>query len=288
MALLAALAGAAIVGGVLVLIRAFQPAPPPRPRSQRRATRPLWSRATTKTKTSLLLGVLVGFVSATQSGIVVLVIIVPAAFVGLPMLLGKQDTSERDLLSALEAWTRSLAATADTGAFTLREVIHLSRTAAPPILRVTVDHLNNRMSGSWTNSDALRAFADELNSAWADEVVIYLIQAAEFNAGGLSAALEALADNLATQVKQRRLIYNERDKPRRTLVTMTAIAGTSVVGVILFSGTPQLATYSTPGGQILLTLIIGVFALLLVWAKAQTRTVPEARVIESNPAGARA
>ncbi|WP_435740095.1 type II secretion system F family protein [Clavibacter nebraskensis] len=287
MALLAALAGAAIVGGILVLVRAFQPAPPPRPRSQRRATPPLWSRATTKTKTSLLLGVLVGLVSASQSGIVVLVVIVPIAFVGLPMLLGKQDTSERDLLSALEAWTRSLAATADTGTFTLREVIQLSRTAAPPVLRVTVDRLHNRMSGSWTNSDALRAFANELDSAWADEVVIYLIQAAEFNAGGLSTALEGLADNLATQVKQRRLIYNERDKPRRTLVTMTTITGAVLTGVILFSGTPQLAAYSTPLGQVILLVIIGVFALLLIWAKAQTRTVLESRVIETTPAGAR-
>ncbi|UUK67243.1 type II secretion system F family protein (plasmid) [Clavibacter sepedonicus] len=275
------------MGGILVLIRAFQPAPPPRPRSQRRATRPLWSKVSTRTKASLLLGVVVGLISASLSGIIVLVLIAPVAFVGLPLLLSKQDTTERDLLSALEAWTRSLAATADTGTFTLREVIDLSRTAAPPILRVTVDRLNNRMSGSWSNTDALRAFADELDSAWADEVVIYLIQAAEFNAGGLSTALEGLADNLATQVKQRRLIYNERDKPRRTLVQMTGIVGFVLACIVVFSGSPQLASFSTPLGQSILVVIIGMFALILVWAKSQSKTLPDARIIQTISDGAR-
>ena len=280
MALLAALVGAGIVGGIILLIVAFQSAPPKRQRDRRPTkTTALWARTSPRTRLLLLIGVVVGLISATLSGIIVLAVVIPVAFVGLPLLLGKQDTRERDLLSALETWARSLASTADTGSFTLREVIAVSRASAPPILRIAIDRMHNRMLGSWSNAAALRAFADEMDNAWADEVVIYLIQAAEFNAGGLTKALESLADNLATQVKQRIAIYNERDKPRRTLMTLTGIVAMVLLGIVAFSRTPQLAAYSTPVGEIILSGVLGSFVLLLVWAKAQTRGKPESRII---------
>jgi tight adherence protein B len=279
MALVAALLGALTLGGVVLLIVSFRPAPPPRNRPRRGAKVSPWNRFSRRTKITLALGIIAGFAGAAISGIIVLAVVVPIAFVGLPLLLGKQDTRERDLLSALETWSRSLASTADTGSFTLREVIAVTRASAPPILRVAVDRLHNRMNGSWSNAAALRAFADEMDNAWADEVVIYLIQAAEFNAGGLTRALESLADNLADQVKQRIEIYSERDKPRRALVSLTGIVGFVVVGIVLFGRTPQLAAYSTPLGQMVLMLILSFFVALLAWAKSQTRSKPESRII---------
>ena len=156
----------------------------------------------------------------------------------------------RHLLSALETWARNLASTAETGSFTLKEVIGTSRGSAPPIIRIAIDRMYSRMNGSWGNAAALRAFADEMDNAWANEVVIYLIQAAEFNVGGLTQATSSLADNLAIQVKQRMVIYNERDKPRRTMATMTGIIAFVLAGIVLFSATPQLAAYSTPVGEV--------------------------------------
>ena len=122
MALLAALAGAVLVAGVILLVRAFRPAPP-KPVSKKQSTpTPLqrWRAVSRRTKNLILLGIVAGVFASAISGIILLVVVVPAAVVGLPLLLGKQDTRERDLLSALEAWTRSLASTAETGEFTCR------------------------------------------------------------------------------------------------------------------------------------------------------------------------
>jgi tight adherence protein B len=286
MTFLAVLAGAAAVGGVLLLIVAIQPTPPQRYDRRRRVTLSRrWAQVGSRTKLLLVVGAVVGLVAAAVSGIIVLVVVIPVAAFGLPLLLRKADTRERDLLSALETWARSLASTAETGSFTLKEVIGTSRGSAPPIIRIAIDRMYSRMNGSWGNAAALRAFADEMDNAWADEVVIYLIQAAEFNAGGLTQALSSLADNLATQVKQRMVIYNERDKPRRTMATMTGIIAFVLAGIVLFSATPQLAAYSTPVGEVVLTIILSVFLLLLVWAKRQTRTRPEPRIVITDAIG---
>ncbi|TAM67063.1 MAG: hypothetical protein EPN48_15290 [Microbacteriaceae bacterium] len=278
--LAAAFTGAATVAGVLLLILVFRPAPPKRPNKATQATvAGRWARINRRQKFLLLVGILAGLVAAAVSGIIVLIVVIPVAIVGLPLLLGKADTEERDLLSALETWARNLAAAAETGSFTLKEVIGISRTSAPPRLRIPIDRMYNRMNGSWSTAATLRAFADEMDNAWADEVVIYLIQAAEFNAGGLSTALAGLADTLVSQVKARMVIYNERDKPRRTMLTMTGIIAFVLAGIILFSRTPQIAAYSTPAGEVILTVILAVFLLLLVWAKRQTRTSPEPRIV---------
>lgn len=283
MTLAAVLTGAATVAGVLLLILGFRPEPPKRPGTRHRATlAERWARISRRIKILVCVGVAAGVIGAAVSGIIVLIVVLPVAIVGLPLLLGRADTRERDLLSALETWARSLAATADTGAFTLKEVIGISRGSAPPVLRIPIDRMYNRMNSSWTNPAALRAFADDLDNAWADEVVIYLIQAAQFNAGGLSHALASLADTLASQVKARMVIYNERDKPRRTLVTMTGIIAFVLAGIVLFSHTPQIAAYRTPVGEVILTIILGVFLLLLVWAKQQAQTRPEPRIVITN------
>ena len=114
MALLAALAGAIFVTGIILLIRAFRPAPP-KPVSKKTSGPTLaqrWKAVSRRTKNTIILGLIAGVAAAAISGIILLLVVVPAAVIGLPLLLGKQDTRERDLLSALEAWTRSLASTA--------------------------------------------------------------------------------------------------------------------------------------------------------------------------------
>ncbi|MCS6576331.1 hypothetical protein NYS52_17530 [Curtobacterium flaccumfaciens pv. flaccumfaciens] len=289
MALLAALAGAAVVAGIILLVRAFQPAPPKpvakKPTGPTLAQR--WKAVSRRTKNLIVVGLVAGVITSAISGIILLVVVVPAAVVGLPLLLGKQDTRERDLLSALESWTRSLASTAETGKFTLREVIDVTRASTPAIIRVPVDRLAARMNGSWSSSAALRAFADELDSPWVDEVTIYLIQAAEFSSGGLAKALEGVADNLAVQTTMRIEIYNERDKPRRTMRTMTLIIGAVLVGIVLFSHTQQISMYRTPLGQVILAIILAGFVALLVWAKSLTRTRPEPRIILTESEGRR-
>ena len=279
MTIYAALSGAILMAGIVMMVFAVRRAPEqPRTRSGRSIPQ-RWATVTRRTKTTILVGLILGVVAAAVSGIVILVVVVPAAVIGLPLLLGKPDTRERDLLSALESWTRSLSSAAETGSFTLREVITITRGSAPPILRVGVDRLNQRINGSWSNAAALRRFATEMNSAHVDEVVIYLIQAAEYNAGGLTKALDGVAEMLADEVKLQLDTAIEREKPRRSLITMTGIITVVLAGIILFSHTGQIGLYRTPLGEVILTIILAVFVLLLIWAKAQARRKPDARII---------
>lgn len=285
MALLAALIGALLVVGVVMVVLYFRPAPPKR--TKRRSGPTLtqrWAEIPRRTKTLIVIGVSAGILGGLISGILLLVVVIPAAVVGLPLLLGKQDTREKDLIIALEAWARSLASTADTGTFTLREVIGVTRGSAQPVLRVGIDRLYLRMSGSWPTADALREFAEEMNSAYVDEVVIYLVQAAEFSGGGLTKALSGVADTLAGQAKLRMEIFNEREKPRRTMQVMTGIVAVVLTGIVAFSHTSQIAYYSTPAGEVVLAAILALFAGILVWAKTQTRTKPEPRIVLNQEA----
>jgi tight adherence protein B len=287
MALYAALTGVMLMAGAVTMVFALRPVPErPQRRDLRRTLPRRWATVTRRTKTTILFGLILGVVAATVSGIVILVVVVPAAVIGLPLLLGKPDTRERELLSALEGWARSLSSAAETGSFTLREVIAITRGSAPPILRVGIDRLTQRMSGSWSSSDALRQFAAEMNSAHVDEVAIYLIQAAEYNAGGLTKALDAVAEMLADKVTLQLDTAIERDKPRRSLITMTGIITVVLAGIIVFSHSSQIGLYRTPLGELILAIILSVFVLLLIWAKTQTRLTPDPRIIAPTSAPA--
>ena len=276
--LLAALAGMLLATGVVLALPGTR-FPTRRGGAPRRRRGAGLSAIPRRIRVLALLGLAAGVVAAAIAGVLVLVVVVPIAVVGLPALLGKPDTRERDMLSAVEAWSRSLAAGSATGRFTLRDVIAVTRTSAPPALRPAVDRLHARMASTWTTARALRAFASELDSAWVDEVTIYLIQAADYSSAGLAEALHAIAGNLAAQVKLRAEVFKERERPRRVMIQITAITAGTVALVILFARTPQLAPYSTPVGQLLLTVVLTVLGGLLVWARRIGRPRAETRFL---------
>jgi len=276
---LAAVGGAVFALGLVLVVAWFRPVPPKPVRTrQRRSLRDRWAGITPRTKATLALGGVVGLVVAAITQILVLFIAIPAAFVGLPALLAKPSTRENDLILALETWARSLASTAETGAFTLREVVGISRTAAPDILRDPVDRLYARMSTTWSAPAALRTFADELDSPDADEVVIYLVQAAKFSSGGLAKALSSVADALAEQAKLRIEMLAERDRPRQVLTQMTLIVAILIVMFVGFGG-EGMSFYRTPAGGLVLALIIGLFVLALIWGKRVSKVKPYPRII---------
>ncbi len=276
--LTAALAGMLLTTGAVLALPGTRFPPRPAGRPRRRPTA-AFRAIPNRTKALVLAGLAAGMIAAAVSGVLVLVLLAPIAVIGLPALLGKPDTRERDMLSAVEAWSRSLAAGSATGRLTLRDVIAVTRTSTPPVLRPAVDRLHVRMASTWTTADALRTFAGELDSAWVDEVTIYLIQAADYSSAGLAEALHAIAGNLAAQVKLRAEVFKERERPRRVMIQITAITASTVALVILFARTPQLAPYSTPLGQLLLTLVLAVLTALLVWARRIGRPRPETRFL---------
>ncbi|MDZ5146343.1 type II secretion system F family protein [Microbacterium testaceum] len=285
MNLLPSLSGALVAVGVVMVILYFRPAAPKSPSRHRPTLAQRWSSISKAVRQRLLIGGALGLIVAIFTGFPVMIVVVPAAFVALPFLLGKPSTRERDLILALESWSRSLAGTAETGRFTLKEVIGITRGSVPAVLQAPVDRLYGRMSSTWSAQDALRAFGDDLNSAPADEIVIYLIQAAEFNAVGLSKALNGVAETLSVSAKQMIDIELERAKPQDTMRTMAVIVGIVILGIIAFSGNETLSFYRTPIGGIAMALILAMFVGLLVWARAITRVVPEPRILVPSRRG---
>ena len=81
-------------------------------------------------------------------------------------------------MEALDRWVRSLAATLATGK-SVTDAIRVSRRTAPPLIADEIGTLVVRLNNRWETDDALRRFADELDSADADGVVAALMLAAD-------------------------------------------------------------------------------------------------------------
>ena len=101
-----ALAGALVVGGLIALVVGLRPSlvveRPSRPRRVRKLTK--------QTRMLLLGGVAAGVVAFLLTGWVLALVVVPVAFVGLPVLLSSSSAAQRiERLEAMEEWTRSLS-----------------------------------------------------------------------------------------------------------------------------------------------------------------------------------
>ena len=203
-----------------------------------------------------------------------------------------------DRLEALEAWTRRLADLLGSGAGGLTQAIDMSVRTCPTPIAPEVQALALRLR-TLGPEPALRAFADDLSdlgSPAADLVAAALILRVRRGGRGLRPVLEALAGDVADLVRARREIEADRAKPRsnvRMLIAITAL----VLGATVIFARSYLAPFSSPIGQVMLTVIIGIFATG-TWLLGQiTRTPtaprilrsarPEAAARAAHPAGGR-
>ena len=104
-ALVPALAGGLVVAGVIGLFVGLRPSPvvqrPSRPRTVRRLSK--------QTRILIVAGCAAGVVAYFVTGWVLALVLVPVAFVGLPVLLSSSSAAARiERLEAMEEWTRSL------------------------------------------------------------------------------------------------------------------------------------------------------------------------------------
>lgn len=278
--LVAALCGALIVAGIIGAVLAARPIP------DDRATRPTGPRfggirnrvrISRRSRILLIVGTAVGLAVAAFTGWMIAIIIVPAAMVGIPYLLGAPPTGARiEKLDALEDWTRSLSGLLVTGAG-LEEAITLTLRSVPDPIRPEVTNLVARLRARMTPEAALRAFADDINDETGDRTAAYLIIAAKRRGGGLTTVLESLAASVAADVSARRQLENEHKKPRTTVRSVTAITAT-LLGLLAFTG-EYVAPYTTPiGGTVLITLLT-LYAACLLWLRRMSTTPPFPRFL---------
>lgn len=276
MPLIAAVAAMALIGGVILLTVGLRKAPvttaPPKRRSslQRYSHLLGTDRRSQRLRAAGGVGLLLGLLLAVLQGWLVAIIILPAAFVGIPMLLmtgeGKK-TIER--IEALEEWTRSLAGVIGAGVGLEQAIQATLSRSTPEVIRPEVATLAARLNARWSTSAALRAFADDLNDATGDAIVAGLLLAAERRGPGLSPMLEGIAERAAEDVRNRRRVEADLAKPRGTARWVTII--TVVVLGIMFLNGSYIAPYGTGIGQMVLMILLSLYVASLLWMRQMAR-----------------
>lgn len=259
--LVPALAGALVVGGLIALVAGLRPSAvierPARPRKVRTITK--------QTRMLLLGGFAAGIVGFLVSGWVLAVVIVPVAFVGLPVLLSSSSAAERiERLEAMEEWTRSLSGVLTVGVG-LEQALVATLRSTPAAIAPEVTRLVARLRARWVTEDALRAFADELDDATGDLVAANLILGSRRRGAGLASVLEGLAESVAADVRARRQVEADRAKPRATARWVTLIS-VGVLVILAVSGT-YVEPYQSPLGQAILVALLSMYVATLVWMK---------------------
>jgi Flp pilus assembly protein TadB len=291
-ALLAALAAAAVLGGLLLIVVGLHPQPeaellgrPPSPRSVRlRAALNnalLQGPNVQRRRMQLAFAVGGGMLAFLLTGLALMVLAVPVAVLGLPKLLGTPASAANiDRLEALEEWTRNLAGVLAVGV-SLEQAIQASLRSTPEPIRPQVETLVARLATRWQTDTALRAFANDLDDATGDLVAASLILSAKRRGAGLVAVLEGLAASVAEDVRTRRLIEADRAKPRSTARAVTYI--TLAVLVLLALNRTYVEPYTSPVGQVLLAVLLTAYVSTLLWMRQMIAGKPTARFLTATP-----
>ena len=274
--LLAGLAGATTVAGLLLIAAGFTTRPDepsaPRARAPRRGF--VGGRFRWRWAGALAAGVLVWLVT----GWPVAGILVAVAVVGLPLLLStsKVAAARIDRVEAIEEWTRRLADVLITG-IGLEQAITATAKSCPAPVRGEVGALLARLAARWPTDKALRAFADDLHDPAGDLVVAALLLAAHRRGPGLVNVLTGVAGSVAEDIAARRKIEAERARPRTTAKAVTLIT-VAVLAVGSLNGS-YLEPYGNPLGQVVLAVLAGCFIGCLLWMRRLTLPPPDPRFL---------
>jgi Flp pilus assembly protein TadB len=219
----------------------------------------------------------VGLGLAVVTGWTLLLVLVPLAALGLPVLLRLPVQRDVALMEALDRWLRSLAATLATGR-SITDAIRASLRTAPPGIRDELAALIARLNNRWDTTEALRRFADELDSPDADAVIAALILAANRGSVGASVTLLALADSLQDQLRARRAIETERAKPYVVVRQVAVITSLTLVAVVVFNP-GFFSAYRTPLGEAILVALLAMYAGSLILMRRKARQQPRSRIL---------
>lgn len=283
-ALLAALLGASVAGGLVMLVVGLRRRPEPikRPRQKLRAR---WARATQRPagaagrRRDALLGssVVAGILLWLLTGWVLALGIAPLAIFGLPWLLRNPDPFAMDRLSDMEQWIRNIKGLLAAGN-SLESAIAASLPSAPDSIRAEVRDLVARLTARYPTEEALRLFAHDIGDATGDEVAAALIVGAKQRGHGLAGVLEGLAIDISHEVHARRAREASQARPRATARYITLIT-VVVIAAGMLSGSAYVAPFGTPIGQVILAILLTSYVACLIWMRSIAATKPAPRFL---------
>jgi Flp pilus assembly protein TadB len=277
-----ALLAAALIGfGLLALIVGLVRVPAfiGRPTRSRLLLR-RWRRVPRRSRILLLLGLAVGVVLALLSGWVIALLVLPAALLGVPWLLGRGDEPRQiDRLKAMEEWTRNLAGVLVAG-MSLEQALQRSLRTCPAPLHREVSRLVGALNARTPTTQALARFADDLDDATGDQIVASLILGAKRQGEGLARVLQDLAESVSAEVRARQQVDAGRAAHRTTARGVTLIA-LFMIGALTLSGS-YIDPYKTPLGQMVALIVLAAFVGILVQLRLMARTPLPPRFLKAT------
>jgi Flp pilus assembly protein TadB len=176
---------------------------------------------------------------------------------------GKIAVDRIERLEGLEQWVRHLSDSMASGSMPVQTIVR-SADHAPPAIHDQVARLATRLSTPRLDrNEALRRFADEIDDALGDIIVLALQRAVSTRGSErVPYVLQALAEAVGAEVKARRAIEKERAGPRKETQAIVVVLGIFVGGLVVFTQYPKV--YGSVQGQVVL-LILGSIVLLGLW-----------------------
>ena len=195
--------------------------------------------------------------------------------------------SERKAMARLEGlatWTESLRDTI-AGAVGLEQAIPASTRVADASIREPLTRLVDRLHTRVPMHVALRRFAEDLDDSSADMIIAALIINSRLRGPGLRDLLGALADSVREELDMRRKINSSRRSTRRSVQIVIAV---SVLMAIFLAVLDHrfLEPYDSVFGQLVLAVIVGIYALGIIWLRKLARfDMPQRLLGTATPAG---
>lgn len=289
-------AGMALLIGVLLIVvgrRHPEPAAPlrtgPPSSAQRRwdrllatARSPGSTRGQDRRRTAVWLGI--GLTVWIVTGWPVAGIALAITGIWLPWLLGAgrvaQERIER--LEALETWCRRMADTlTGGGALGLAQAIAVTSHQVDPSIAPAVRGLASRLrDGEGDLATSMREFTDTLDDRVGDTVGAALLLALHQQSTGVSTVLRQLAEGVARDVRARREVESARAESRQSIKTLLIIQGGVLVMLALI---PTFSTpYRSPGGQVVMVVLLAATVGLLAWMRRLALGQPAPRFLGSS------
>ncbi|WUI00388.1 type II secretion system F family protein [Spirillospora sp. NBC_00431] len=264
--LMAALAGALIVAGLVSGAAAFTPAPA-RPDGDGRPPSRLAGLAAAALaphlRRRIAVAVVLGLLVLLFTGWPVAALGAMAGALAAPHLLSKRPAEQRiEKLEALESWTRQVSVVLKASRGLEDALTQSVRKVRPPI-QTEVQTLARRLASRMPSEQALRLFAEDLADPVGDRIAAALILAASRRGTGVGDVLTALARMVAEDVRARRDIEASRAQHRTTLRWVLIFL--AVYTVLVSMRQSYSEPFGTVAGQMAMGVVILLYAAGLGW-----------------------
>jgi tight adherence protein B len=188
-------------------------------------------------------------------------------------------------LEALATWIEALrdSVAAHRG---LLAAIESTVAGAPTAVKPNVVRLVTRIKSGVSLDQALHAFALELGDAAVDEAIAPLILASRFGGSDLQSLLATAAANTRDQIAVWQRTEVARARPRRDMRLVMAVTLVFTLGVVLV-GHGYFRPFDSPGGQLALLCVAGLFAAGFWSMNRLSRPAPMPRLFDSEATSGR-